>query len=105
MKSIPNRKLPRGWEYCGPRDHGAVIAITQGGAKTPRRITYIRQITPEIRAQRAAEHAAHVAAFDARRTPEERAAIAEARAHRAANPAPYRPGGAGDGNRIGGHRD
>ena len=52
---------------------------------------------------RAAEHAAHVAAFDARRTPEERAAIAEAAAYRIT--APYRPGDAGDGNRIGGHRD
>lgn len=103
MKSISNRKLPKGWEYCGPRDAGAVIAITQGGAKTPRRITYIRQVTPEIRAQRAAEHAAHVAAFDAQRAPEERAAIAEAAAYRIA--APYRPGDAGDGNRIGGHRD
>ena len=105
MKSSPNRKLPKGWEYCSPRDEGAVIAITQGGAKTPRRITYIRQITPEIRAQRAAEHAAHVAAFDARRTPNERAAIAEWHEHARLNPAPYRPGDAGDGNRIGGHRD
>lgn len=103
MKLIPNRKIPRGWEYCGPRDPGAILAMTQGGAKTPRRITYIRQITPEIRAQRAAERSAERATFDARRTPEERAAIAEAAAHQAS--APYRPGGAGDGNRIGGHRD
>lgn len=103
MKPIPNRKLPKGWEHCSPRDEGAVIAITQGGAKTPRRITYIRQVTPEIRDQRAAEHAAHVAAFDARRTPEERAAIAAVAAYQAT--APYRPGDAGDGNRIGGHRD
>lgn len=103
MQTIPNRKLPRGWEYCSPRDAGAVLAITQGGAKTPRRITYIRQITPEVRAQRAAEHAAHRASFDARRTPEERAAIAEAVAYSIT--APYRPGDAGDGNRIGGHRD
>ena len=103
MKSIPNRKIPRGWEYCGPRDAGAVIAITQGGAKTPRRITYVRQITAETTAQRTAERAAERATFDARRTPEERAAIAEARAHQSS--APYRPGDAGDGNRIGGHRD
>jgi hypothetical protein len=103
MKSIPNRKLPKGWEYCSPRDAGAVIAIAQGGAKTPRRITYIRQITPDICAQRAAQRAAHVAAFDARRTPEERAAIAKAAAYRVT--APYRPVDAGDGNRIGGHRD
>lgn len=103
MRSIPNRKLPKGWEYCGPRDEGAVIAITQGGAKTSRRITYIRRVTPGIRARRAAEHADHVAAFDARRTPEDRAAIAEATAYRVT--APYRPGDAGDGNRIGGHRD
>ena len=45
MKRIPNNGAPRGWRSCGPREPGAVIAMTQGGRKTPRRIVCIRKLT------------------------------------------------------------
>ena len=45
MKRIPNKGAPRGWRSCGPREPGAVICMTAGGRKTPRRICYIRQLT------------------------------------------------------------
>ncbi len=45
MKQISNKGAPRGWRSCGPREPGAVICMTQGGRKTPRRICYIRQLT------------------------------------------------------------
>ena len=45
LKNISNKGAPRGWRSCGPREPGAVICMTAGGRKTPRRIVYIRQLT------------------------------------------------------------